>query len=108
MVSVGSRLEELQAGPGASLFPAGAAYAQIDADPFAIGRNVVPDIALLGDAALVLDDVATALAARTAGPDARAGVGRDLADAEGAGGGSRSTPRAPTCAVRCSAARRSA
>jgi acetolactate synthase-1/2/3 large subunit len=80
VVSVGSRLEELQAGPGACLFPSGAAYAQIDADPFAIARNVVPEIALVGDAALVLDEVGAALAARNAGPDARAAWASTIAD----------------------------
>ena len=72
IVSVGSRLEELQAGFGAGMFPAGACYAQIDADPFAIARNVVPDVALVGDAALALADLLGALGARGVDSAARA------------------------------------
>lgn len=79
VLSVGSRLEELQAGPGASLFPAGARYAQIDADPFAIARNVVPDVACLGDAALALEDVAAALEARGVDAAPRAAWAAELA-----------------------------
>ena len=97
VLSVGSRLEELEAGPGASLFPAHAAYAQIDADPFAIARNVVPDIALVGDAALALEELAAVLEARGTGPDARAGWRATIAElkaAEAAGGGGGARRRA--------------
>jgi acetolactate synthase-1/2/3 large subunit len=79
VLSVGSRLEELQAGPGASLFPAGARYAQIDADAFAIARNVVPDVGLVGDAALALEDVLAALRARGADASGRAAWRAELA-----------------------------
>ena len=84
VLSVGSRLEELEAGPGASLFPAHAVYAQIDADPFAIARNVVPDIALVGDAALALEELAAVLEARGIGADARAGWRATIAELKAA------------------------
>ena len=51
-------------------------YAQIDADPFAIARNVVPDVGLVGDAALALEDVLAALRARGAGRLGPGGVAR--------------------------------
>ncbi len=80
IVSIGSRLEELQAGPGVSMFPAGARYAQIDADPFAIARNLVPDVALVGDAGLALAELGDVLATRGCAPATRAAWTAGLAD----------------------------
>jgi acetolactate synthase I/II/III large subunit len=57
---VGSRLEELQTGMG-RYFPANARVIQIDVDAAEIGRFIEPDVALVGDAKLVLDQLAAAV-----------------------------------------------
>lgn len=59
---VGTRLEELQSGMG-RYFPAGARVVQVDVDSFEIARNVRPDVAIVGDAKLVLGQLADALPA---------------------------------------------
>jgi acetolactate synthase-1/2/3 large subunit len=56
LVTVGSRMEEFQSGAW-QLFPAGARFVQIDLDPGAIGQNWRPDVAVVGDARLVLEDL---------------------------------------------------
>ncbi len=56
VIGVGTRLEEAQSGAWKWL-PSGAKYVQIDVDPFEIGRNWRPDVAILGDAKLVLQDI---------------------------------------------------
>jgi acetolactate synthase-1/2/3 large subunit len=53
LITVGSRNEDFQSGRQ-RFFPQGAKYIQIDIDPDEIGRNWIPDIAIVGDAKLVL------------------------------------------------------
>jgi acetolactate synthase I/II/III large subunit len=53
LITVGSRMEEFQSA-AFQFFPAGARFAQIDIDPFELGRNWVPDLAIQGDARLAL------------------------------------------------------
>ncbi len=53
LVTVGCRMESVQSGNW-SIFPAGARMVQIDVDPFEIGRNFVPDVAVVSDARLAL------------------------------------------------------
>ncbi|MBM3524440.1 MAG: thiamine pyrophosphate-binding protein, partial [Alphaproteobacteria bacterium] len=62
LLSVGSRLEAFSTNSWAS-FPRGARFIQIDAEPTAIGMNWRPDVAVVGDAALALDDIRAALPA---------------------------------------------
>ncbi len=57
---VGTRLEELQSGMGV-YFPEGARVAQVDVDPFEIGRNVRPDAPVVGDAKRVLAQLVEAV-----------------------------------------------
>jgi acetolactate synthase-1/2/3 large subunit len=61
VLSVGSRLEEFSTGAW-RLFPKGARLVQIDIDPHAIGMNWRPEVALVGDAALALDDLRAGVA----------------------------------------------
>jgi len=56
IITIGSRNEEFQSGAW-TYFPKGAKYIQIDIDPFEIGRNWMPDVAIVGDAKLVLADL---------------------------------------------------
>lgn len=56
IITIGSRNEELQTGAWKH-FPENAKYIQIDIDPFEIGRNWIPDVAIVGDAKLVLRDL---------------------------------------------------
>jgi len=56
LLSVGCRNEELQSGSW-KFFPKGARFIQIDIDPFEIGRNWIPDVAVVGDAKCVLKDL---------------------------------------------------
>lgn len=53
LVTVGSRNEEFQTGAW-RIFPPGAKFVQIDIESFEIGRNWIPDAAIVGDAKLVL------------------------------------------------------
>jgi acetolactate synthase-1/2/3 large subunit len=53
----GTRLEEFQTGLGRYL-PSGARVVQVDVDPFEIERNVEADVAVVGDAKLVLRQLA--------------------------------------------------
>lgn len=62
VISVGSRLEEFSTGNW-MYWPRNAAFIQIDNDPHAIAMNQRPDVALVGDAALALDDLLAALPA---------------------------------------------
>jgi acetolactate synthase-1/2/3 large subunit len=57
VVLVGTRMEEFQSGRWL-YFPARARVVQIDIDPFEIGRNIRPDVGLVGDARLVLGQLA--------------------------------------------------
>lgn len=63
LITIGSRNEDFQTG-GWRYFPKGAKLVQIDIDPFEIGRNWVPDVAIVGDARLVLRDLLEALGER--------------------------------------------
>lgn len=63
LVTIGSRNEDFQTGSW-QYFPKGAKLVQIDIDPFEIGRNWVPDVAVVGDAKLVLQDMAEAVRRR--------------------------------------------
>ena len=56
LVTIGSRNEEFQSG-AQKFFPKGAKYIQIDIDHNEIGRNWIPDVAIVGDAKLVLKDL---------------------------------------------------
>jgi acetolactate synthase-1/2/3 large subunit len=56
LINVGSRFEEFQSGNWI-YFPNKAKYIQIDVDPFEIDRNWIPDLSILGDAKLVLEDL---------------------------------------------------
>jgi acetolactate synthase-1/2/3 large subunit len=56
LVTLGSRNEDFQSGQQ-RFFPRGARYIQVDIDPEEIGRNWIPDIALLGDIKLVVRDL---------------------------------------------------
>jgi acetolactate synthase-1/2/3 large subunit len=60
ILSVGSRLEEFSTG-GWKYFPKRGRLIQLDIEPEAIGLNFRPDVALVGDATLALNDVIAAL-----------------------------------------------
>ncbi|HXZ34506.1 MAG TPA: thiamine pyrophosphate-binding protein, partial [Thermodesulfobacteriota bacterium] len=53
LMTLGSRNEDFQSGEQ-RFFPKGAKYIQVDLDPEEMGRNWVPDVALVGDIKLVL------------------------------------------------------
>ena len=57
---VGTRMEEFQSGLW-KLVPARARVIQVDVDPFEIARNIRPDVAVVGDARLVLEQLAGAI-----------------------------------------------
>jgi acetolactate synthase-1/2/3 large subunit len=59
---VGTRMEEFQSGLW-KLVPGDARFVQVDVDPFEIGRNIRPDAAVVGDARLVLEQLAAAVPA---------------------------------------------
>lgn len=56
LVTIGSRMEALQS-VTFQYFPERAQFIQIDIDPQSIGLNWVPDLAIVGDARLVLQDL---------------------------------------------------
>ncbi|MFZ5916850.1 MAG: thiamine pyrophosphate-binding protein [Chloroflexota bacterium] len=56
LITVGSRNEEFQTGAW-RIFPPAARFVQIDIAPFEIGRNWLPNVAVVGDAKLVLRDL---------------------------------------------------
>ena len=60
LVTVGARMEGFQSGDW-KIYPPDAQFIQIELDPFEVGRNWVPDVALLGDARLTLDALARQL-----------------------------------------------
>jgi acetolactate synthase-1/2/3 large subunit len=60
VLSVGSRLEDFSTGER-QYFPKRARFIQLDVDGDSIGLNFRPDVALVGDAALTLSDLAAAL-----------------------------------------------
>jgi acetolactate synthase I/II/III large subunit len=53
LITIGSRMEEFQSA-AFTYFPEGARFAQVDIDPFEIGRNWIPDIAIQSDARLAI------------------------------------------------------
>lgn len=63
VLSVGSRNEEFQTSAWRH-FPKGAHFVQVDIAPFEIGRNWIPDVAIVGDAGLVLAGLLDALEGR--------------------------------------------
>jgi acetolactate synthase-1/2/3 large subunit len=63
LMTVGSRNEEFQTGAW-RIYPPGAKFVQIDIEPFEIGRNWIPDAAVVGDAKLVLADLLSILEAQ--------------------------------------------
>jgi len=60
LITVGSRNEEFQTGAW-RIFPPGARFVQVDIEPSEIGRNWLPDVAVVGDAKLVLADLSAIL-----------------------------------------------
>jgi len=56
LMTLGSRNEDFQSGEQ-RFFPQGAKYIQIDIDPDEIGRNWIPDVPIIGDIKLVLQDL---------------------------------------------------
>jgi acetolactate synthase-1/2/3 large subunit len=60
LITIGSRNEEFQT-KAWQFFPPGARFIQVDISPFEIGRNWLPDVAVVGDAKLVLADLLKAL-----------------------------------------------
>jgi len=56
LITLGSRMEEFQSGVF-QYFPEGAKFVQIDIDPFELGRNWVPDVAIQADAGLALSQI---------------------------------------------------
>jgi acetolactate synthase-1/2/3 large subunit len=63
VVSLGSRNEEFQTAAW-SYFPDGARLIQVDIDPCEIGRNWIPDVALVGDVKLTILDLMAVLSER--------------------------------------------
>ena len=63
LVSVGSRNEEFQTAAW-GYYPKDAKFIQIDIDPSEIGRNWIPDVALVGDAKLALRDLSAYVSER--------------------------------------------
>jgi acetolactate synthase-1/2/3 large subunit len=64
IITVGSRMEEFQGGFLSR--PEGAKLIQIDIDPFELGRNWEPDVAIQADARLAIEAIFDALEARQA------------------------------------------
>jgi acetolactate synthase-1/2/3 large subunit len=60
VLGLGSRNEDFESGRQ-TYFPPGARYIQVDIDPGEIGRNWVPDVALVGDVALTIQALLAAL-----------------------------------------------
>ena len=60
LITVGSRMEEFQG--GFLPYPEGARLIQIDIDPFELGRNWEPDVAIQADARLAIEAIDRALA----------------------------------------------
>jgi acetolactate synthase-1/2/3 large subunit len=92
LITVGSRMEEFQG--GFLLFPEGAKLIQIDIEPFELGRNWLPDLAIQADARLAIEALGEAMAERGVAPDPDyeveiisgrgAAIAAAAADAEGA------------------------
>jgi acetolactate synthase I/II/III large subunit len=63
LITIGSRMEEFQSA-NFTYFPEGARFIQIDIEPFEIGRNWTPDVAIQADATLALEALRSALLER--------------------------------------------
>ena len=63
LVSLGSRNEEFQTAAW-RYFPEDARFIQVDIDSFEVGRNWVPDLAMVGDVKLVLQDLIATISRR--------------------------------------------
>jgi acetolactate synthase-1/2/3 large subunit len=63
IVSLGSRNEEFQTAAW-GYYPEGARFVQVDIDPCEIGRNWIPDVALVGDVKLTLLDLMAVVSER--------------------------------------------
>ncbi len=79
LITVGSRMEAFQSGEW-KLFPAGARFLQIDIDAASIGLNWRPDVAVVGDARLVLEDLSAALDERAVDGAAKAARLAEIAE----------------------------
>jgi acetolactate synthase-1/2/3 large subunit len=64
VISIGSRFEELESA-GWKWLPRNPKLIQIDIDPCEIGRNWVPQLAIVGDARLILQQMRSAISRRT-------------------------------------------
>jgi acetolactate synthase-1/2/3 large subunit len=91
LITVGSRMEEFQG--GFLPYPEGAKLIQVDIDPFELGRNWIPDVAIQADARQAIDSLAQALQGRGVTPNEeyvaeissgrREAIAAATADAEG-------------------------
>lgn len=63
IMTIGSRNEDFQSGQQ-RFFPSGAKYIQVDIDADEIGRNWIPEVAIIGDAKLVLQELTQLCAER--------------------------------------------
>ncbi len=89
LITVGSRMEEFQG--GFLPYPEDAKLIQVDIDPFELGRNWEPDVAIQADARQAIDALAQALQVQGRGVTSRA---RSMSPRSPPGGGRRS-PRRP-------------
>ncbi len=71
MINVGARFDDRVTGRLADFSP-GSKKIHIDIDPSSINKNVAVDVPVVGDAAVVLDQLLRAWKARKAAPDAKA------------------------------------
>ncbi len=71
MINVGARFDDRVTGRLADFSP-GSKKIHIDIDPSSINKNVAVDVPVIGDAAVVLDQLLRAWKARKAAPDAKA------------------------------------
>jgi acetolactate synthase-1/2/3 large subunit len=81
IITVGSKNEEFETGVW-SYIPEGARLIQIDIDPFEIGRNLVPDVALVGDAKLALKDLVSGVATKIKKDEIRTQRAKELQKAK--------------------------
>jgi acetolactate synthase I/II/III large subunit len=70
LITVGSRMEEFQG--GFLPYPEDAKLIQVDIDPFELGRNWEPDVAIQADARQAIDGLAQALQVQGRGVSSRA------------------------------------
>ncbi len=81
IISIGSKNEEFQTAAW-NYFPARAKFMQIDVDPSEIGRNLIPDVALVGDARLTLRDLTVGVAKMIEKERVRTQRAKDIATAK--------------------------